>query len=174
MTRERKGERLSLTELLAKPHQRIPRYKMLIQVWIREPRVLISFNILVLVCRVVFLQRLLKNTEPDHSDFPLLRAAVKEMHELAMRFDAIQKETIEHENRQKVLHPPRTLLLSLCMPTSLHSTPPCAIGASPVGAVYPRPEPERPVLPHALPSPTRPGDHDQRAVDAKGQVPLPL
>ncbi len=36
MTRERKGERLSLTELLAKPHQRIPRYKMLIQARNRE------------------------------------------------------------------------------------------------------------------------------------------
>ena len=32
MRRERKGERLSLTDLLAKPHQRIPRYRLLIQV----------------------------------------------------------------------------------------------------------------------------------------------
>ena len=27
-----KGERLGLTDLLAKPHQRIPRYRLLIQV----------------------------------------------------------------------------------------------------------------------------------------------
>ena len=32
MRRERKGERLSLPDLLAKPHQRIPRYRLLLQV----------------------------------------------------------------------------------------------------------------------------------------------
>ena len=34
MRRERKGERLSLTDLLAKPHQRIPRYRLLLQVFL--------------------------------------------------------------------------------------------------------------------------------------------
>ena len=38
-----KGERLGLTDLLAKPHQRIPRYRLLIQVSL-------SWTIMLLMC----------------------------------------------------------------------------------------------------------------------------
>jgi hypothetical protein len=78
MRRERKGERLSLTDLLAKPHQRIPRYRLLIQ-------------------------RLLEHTESDHPDFSMLRRAEVEIHELALKISAIQKETNEQEKRQQIL-----------------------------------------------------------------------
>ncbi len=50
----------------------------------------------------VFFQRLLQHTEEDHEDVSLLRTADKEIHELALKFDSIQKETIENEQRQKV------------------------------------------------------------------------
>ncbi|XP_059079950.1 uncharacterized protein LOC131878066 [Tigriopus californicus] len=85
MRRERRGERLSLADLLAKPHQRIPRYRLLIQ-------------------------RLLEHTETEHADFSLLRRAEREIHELALKISTIQKETNEQEHRQKVL---RQLELSI-------------------------------------------------------------
>lgn len=78
MRRERRGERLSLADLLAKPHQRIPRYRLLIQ-------------------------RLLEHTETEHPDFSLLRRAEREIHELALKISTIQKETNEQEHRQKVM-----------------------------------------------------------------------
>ena len=77
MRRERRGERLSLADLLAKPHQRIPRYRLLIQ-------------------------RLLEHTPTDHTDFPLLKRAEQEIHELALKISAIQKETNDQESRMKV------------------------------------------------------------------------
>ena len=88
MRRERKGERLSLTDLLAKPHQRIPRYRLLIK-------------------------RLLEHTEEDHPDFPLLRRAEEEIHELALKISAIQKETNEIEKRQQTLRQLETSIQGL-------------------------------------------------------------
>ena len=60
--RRGKVERLSLTDLLAKPFQRIPRYRLL-------------------------LQRLMEHTESEHADFPLLRRAEKEIHELMLEIN---------------------------------------------------------------------------------------
>ncbi|XP_023326211.1 rho guanine nucleotide exchange factor osg-1 [Eurytemora carolleeae] len=78
MRKERKGERLSLTDLLAKPHQRIPRYRLLIQ-------------------------RLLEHTDPEHSDYLLLRRAERQIHELALQISSVEKEATEQEIRQGVL-----------------------------------------------------------------------
>jgi len=52
----------------------------------------------------------LEHTEADHDDFALLRRADQEIHELALRISAIQKETNERDARQKVL---RQLELSI-------------------------------------------------------------
>ena len=46
------------------------------------------------------LQRLMKHTEADHGDFSLLRRAEKEIHEFALKIDAIQKETNEQERKE--------------------------------------------------------------------------
>lgn len=88
MRRERKGERLSLTDLLAKPHQRIPRYRLL-------------------------LQRLLEHTDSEHADFPLLRRAEKEIHELALNISTVEKESNEHEVKQQQLRQLEVLIHGL-------------------------------------------------------------
>jgi hypothetical protein len=49
------------------------------------------------------MQRLLEHTETTHPDFNLLRKAETEIHEFALKISAIQKETNESENRQRVL-----------------------------------------------------------------------
>ena len=40
-------------------------------------------------------QRLMKHTEAEHGDLSLLRRAEREIHEFALKIDAIQKETNE-------------------------------------------------------------------------------
>ena len=61
MTRD-KVVRLGLSDLLAKPFQRIPRYRLL-------------------------LERLIRHTEAQHPDLPLLRRAEHEIHQLALRIN---------------------------------------------------------------------------------------
>lgn len=142
MRREMKGDRLSLTDLLAKPHQRIPRYRLLIQ-------------------------RLLEHTDSDHVDYPLLRRAEREIHELALKISAIQTETSEQVSR-------------ICskwhidVTNDIIATGKPAEAAEAAGAVGPRPRRQRPRLADALPRAARPRGHDQRAVGQEGQVPLPL
>ena len=47
-------------------------------------------------CHLAFrFQRLMKHTEAEHGDFSLLRRAEREIHEFALKIDAIQKETNE-------------------------------------------------------------------------------
>ena len=86
--RRGKVERLSLTDLLAKPFQRIPRYRLL-------------------------LQRLMEHTEQDHADFPLLRRAEKEIHELALKINNVEKESNEQEVRQQQLRQLEVLIHGL-------------------------------------------------------------
>ena len=78
MRQEREIRKLSLTDLLAKPFQKIPRYRLL-------------------------LQRLLEHTDQSHEDYSLLRRAEKEIHELAMKISMIEKESNEQETRQQQL-----------------------------------------------------------------------
>ena len=78
MRQEREIRKLSLTDLLAKPFQKIPRYRLL-------------------------LQRLLEHTDQTHEDYALLRKAEKEIHELALKISTIEKESNEQESRQQQL-----------------------------------------------------------------------
>ena len=78
MRQEREIRKLSLTDLLAKPFQKIPRYRLL-------------------------LQRLLEHTDQTHEDYGLLRKAEKEIHELALKISTIEKESNEQESRQQQL-----------------------------------------------------------------------
>ena len=48
----------------------------------------------------VSLQRLMKHTEAEHGDLSLLRRAEREIHEFALKIDAIQKETNEQASNQ--------------------------------------------------------------------------
>ena len=76
MTRD-KVVRLGLSDLLAKPFQRIPRYRLL-------------------------LERLIRHTEPQHPDLPLLRRAEHEIHQLALRInneDQLALKPPEDEHR---------------------------------------------------------------------------
>ena len=45
----------------------------------------------------------MKHTEADHGDFSLLRRAEKEIHEFALKIDAIQKETNEQERKKATI-----------------------------------------------------------------------
>ena len=49
------------------------------------------------------LQRLLKHTEADHPDYPLLTRAEREIHELALNISAVEKESVEQESRKQQL-----------------------------------------------------------------------
>ncbi|PNF36390.1 hypothetical protein B7P43_G17749 [Cryptotermes secundus] len=69
MAREHKGK-LALDCLLIMPVQRIPRYELLIQT-------------------------LLKHTDPAHPDHQLLQEAQKEVHDLAMKINCTERETLK-------------------------------------------------------------------------------
>ena len=80
MSREHKGK-LTLDALLIMPVQRIPRYELL-------------------------LKELIKHTTCDHPDYHLLQEAQKEVHELALKINQMEKEANETEanaNRVKEL-----------------------------------------------------------------------
>ncbi|XP_034253940.1 rho guanine nucleotide exchange factor 17 [Thrips palmi] len=77
MAREHKG-RLALDSLLIKPVQRIPRYELLIG-------------------------RLLKHTDPSHTDHSLLLDAQREIHELAVKINCTERESLEAEQQQQTL-----------------------------------------------------------------------
>ncbi|KAG8183951.1 hypothetical protein JTE90_005182 [Oedothorax gibbosus] len=72
-SREHKGK-LTLDALLIMPVQRIPRYELLIK-------------------------ELLKHTPMDHPDYKLLLQAQKEVHDLAVNINRVEREAMLHEQR---------------------------------------------------------------------------
>ncbi|XP_012280572.1 rho guanine nucleotide exchange factor 17 isoform X3 [Orussus abietinus] len=87
MEREHKGK-LGLDQLLIKPVQKIPRYELLIQ-------------------------RLLKHTETSHPDYELLSAALKEVHELVVKINCTERESLEWEQQQTTLREVQSLVEGL-------------------------------------------------------------
>ncbi|XP_012348158.1 rho guanine nucleotide exchange factor 17 isoform X3 [Apis florea] len=87
MEREHKGK-LGLDQLLIKPVQKIPRYELLIQ-------------------------RLLKHTDTTHPDFELLQAAQKEVHELVVKINCTERESLEWEQQQTTLREVQALVEGL-------------------------------------------------------------
>ncbi|CAK9830762.1 Rho guanine nucleotide exchange factor 17 [Anthophora retusa] len=87
MEREHKGK-LGLDQLLIKPVQKIPRYELLIQ-------------------------RLLKHTDSTHPDFELLQAAQKEVHELVVKINCTERESLEWEQQQTTLREVQALVEGL-------------------------------------------------------------
>ncbi|XP_067128079.1 rho guanine nucleotide exchange factor 17-like [Centruroides vittatus] len=75
MAREHKGK-LTLDALLIMPVQRIPRYELLIK-------------------------ELLKHTHVDHPDHQLLVMAQKEVHDLAVKINRVEREAFQHEQMQQ-------------------------------------------------------------------------
>lgn len=74
-SREHKGK-LALDALLIMPVQRIPRYELLIK-------------------------ELIKHTQHDHPDHQLLVLAQKEVHELALKINRMEREAFQHEQMQQ-------------------------------------------------------------------------
>lgn len=87
MEREHKGK-LGLDQLLIKPVQKIPRYELLIQ-------------------------RLLKHTDASHPDKDLLTAALKEVHELVVKINCTERESLEWEQQQTTLKEVQSLVEGL-------------------------------------------------------------
>ncbi|KYN28457.1 Rho guanine nucleotide exchange factor 17 [Trachymyrmex cornetzi] len=87
MEREHKGK-LGLDQLLIKPVQKIPRYELLIQ-------------------------RLLKHTDATHPDYELLQAAQKEVHELVVKINCTERESLEWEQQQTTLREVQALVEGL-------------------------------------------------------------
>ncbi|XP_012256069.2 uncharacterized protein LOC105686072 isoform X1 [Athalia rosae] len=87
MEREHKGK-LGLDQLLIKPVQKIPRYELLIQ-------------------------RLLKHTDQHHPDYELLTAAQKEVHELVVKINCTERESLEWEQQQTTLREVQALVEGL-------------------------------------------------------------
>ncbi|KAK6620794.1 hypothetical protein RUM43_011090 [Polyplax serrata] len=96
MTREHKGK-LALDSLIIMPVQRIPRYELLIQ-------------------------RLLKHTESTHPDYTLLLAAQHKIHELAVKINLTERETVEMEQQQQILKDLEALIEGLVDLTSTERT----------------------------------------------------
>lgn len=113
MAREHKGK-LALDCLLIMPVQRIPRYELLIQVWIicwidanwSLSRKYILRNAYKNHLGVglelnrswdlhLLLQTLLKHTDPSHPDHQLLYEAQREVHDLAMKINCTERETLK-------------------------------------------------------------------------------
>ncbi|KAF7404045.1 hypothetical protein HZH68_006839 [Vespula germanica] len=87
MEREHKGK-LGLDQLLIKPVQKIPRYELLIQ-------------------------RLLKHTDSAHPDYEFLQAAQKEVHELVVKINCTERESLEWEQQQSTLREVQSLVEGL-------------------------------------------------------------
>ncbi|XP_058793844.1 uncharacterized protein LOC131665757 isoform X2 [Phymastichus coffea] len=87
MEREHKGK-LGLDQLLIKPVQKIPRYELLIQ-------------------------RLLKHTDASHPDKDLLTAALKEVHELVVKINCTERQSLEWEQQQTTLKEVQSLVEGL-------------------------------------------------------------
>ncbi|XP_047352280.1 uncharacterized protein LOC124950099 isoform X3 [Vespa velutina] len=87
MEREHKGK-LGLDQLLIKPVQKIPRYELLIQ-------------------------RLLKHTDSTHPDYEFLQAAQKEVHELVVKINCTERESLEWEQQQSTLREVQALVEGL-------------------------------------------------------------
>ncbi|XP_076280703.1 rho guanine nucleotide exchange factor 17 isoform X2 [Lasioglossum baleicum] len=87
MEREHKGK-LGLDQLLIKPVQKIPRYELLIQ-------------------------RLLKHTDATHPDFELLQAAQKEVHELVVKINCTERQSLEAQQQQTTLREVQALVEGL-------------------------------------------------------------
>ena len=58
-----------------------------------------------------YLQRLVKHTDADHPDFALLQRAEREIHDLALRINNVERESDEQEGRQQMLRCPNFSLL---------------------------------------------------------------
>ena len=58
-----------------------------------------------------YLQRLVKHTDADHPDFALLQRAEREIHDLALRINNVERESDEQEGRQQMLRWPNFSLL---------------------------------------------------------------
>ncbi|KAK0162159.1 hypothetical protein PV327_008520 [Microctonus hyperodae] len=87
MEREHKGK-LGLDQLLIKPVQKIPRYELLIQ-------------------------RLLENTDATHPDYDLLTVAQREVHELVVKINCTERESLEWEQQQTTLKEVQSLVEGL-------------------------------------------------------------
>ncbi|XP_078048564.1 rho guanine nucleotide exchange factor 17 isoform X1 [Augochlora pura] len=87
MEREHKGK-LGLDQLLIMPVQKIPRYELLIQ-------------------------RLLKHTDASHPDFELLQAAQKEVHELVVKINCTERQSLEWQQQQTTLREVQALVEGL-------------------------------------------------------------
>ncbi|XP_035737041.1 uncharacterized protein LOC118448187 isoform X3 [Vespa mandarinia] len=87
MEREHKGK-LGLDQLLIKPVQKIPRYELLIQ-------------------------RLLKHTDSTHPDYEFLQTAQKEVHELVVKINCTERESLEWEQQQSTLREVQALVEGL-------------------------------------------------------------
>ncbi|KAK0084503.1 hypothetical protein PV325_006925 [Microctonus aethiopoides] len=87
MEREHKGK-LGLDQLLIKPVQKIPRYELLIQ-------------------------RLLENTDSTHPDYDLLTVAQREVHELVVKINCTERESLEWEQQQTTLKEVQSLVEGL-------------------------------------------------------------
>ena len=55
------------------------------------------------------MQRLVKHTDADHPDFALLQRAEREIHDLALRINNVERESDEQEGRQQMLRLPTFL-----------------------------------------------------------------
>lgn len=112
MAREHKGK-LALDSLIIMPVQRIPRYELLIQVSYSQKDYcgddLKSES---------YLQRLLKHTDSSHPDHALLLAAQLEVHELAVKINLSERETLEIEQQQQTLRDLEALIEGLVDLTS--------------------------------------------------------
>ncbi len=89
--------RLGLTDLLAKPFQRIPRYRLLIK-------------------------RLLDSTSLEHADFALLKRAEIAIHEFALKISETHKDVNEQQNRVRLLRQLEVAVQGL-RPNDLASSP---------------------------------------------------
>ena len=87
MEKQHKGK-LGLDQLLIQPVQKIPRYELLIQ-------------------------RLIKHTEESHPDYKLLEDALKEIHELVVKINRNESESLEWEQQQSTLKEVQALVEGL-------------------------------------------------------------
>ena len=55
----------------------------------------------------------MKHTDADHPDFALLQRAEREIHDLALRINNVERESDEQEGRQQMLRLPNSVFLGL-------------------------------------------------------------
>ena len=60
---------------------------------------------------MMYLQRLLENTDPTHADYPFLKQAEEAIHELALRINSV-KESKQEDSLQETLKKLELLLIT--------------------------------------------------------------